>query len=74
MKVITTTHLTHLPQCSIYASVNRVSIGSTNAGLLSIGPLGTNFIDILIKIQNVSILKNASENIVREMAAILSGG
>ena len=72
MKVITTTHL---PQCSIYASVNRVSIGSTNAGLLSIGPLGTNFIEILIKIQNVSILKkNASENIVREMAAILSGG
>ena len=56
------------PQCRIYASVNRVSIASanglspirrqaiiwTNAGLLSIGPLGTNFGEILIKIQNVS--------------------
>ena len=28
-------HLTHLPQCRIYVSVNRVSIGSDN-GLLSI--------------------------------------
>ena len=48
-----------------YASMNRASIGSdnnlspiwrqaiiyTNAGLLSIGPLRTNFSEILIKIQ-----------------------
>ena len=60
--------LTHLPQCRIYASANSVSIGSgnslssvrrqamtrANAALLSIGPLGTNFSEILIKIQNVS--------------------
>ena len=29
----------------------------TNAGLLSIGPLGTNFSEILIKIQNFSFMK-----------------
>ena len=54
------------PKCRIYASVNRISICSdnglssihrqaiiqTNVGLLSIGSLGTNFSEILIKIQN----------------------
>ena len=52
----------------MYASINGISIGSvnglspilqqaiiwTNAGLLSIGALGTNFSEILIKIQNFS--------------------
>ena len=37
-----------------------------------IGPLGTNFNEILIKIPNFSFSKNASENIICEMAAILS--
>ena len=37
-------------------------------------PFGTNFNEILIKIQNFSFTKNASENIVCEMAAILSRG
>ena len=55
----------------IYASVNRVRIGWdnglspiwrqaivwTNAGLLSIWPLGTNFGEILIKMQNFSFMK-----------------
>ena len=55
----------------MYASVNRVSISSdnglspirrqaifwTSAGLLSIGPLGTNFSEILIIIQNFSFTK-----------------
>ena len=36
--------------------------------------LGTNFIEIWIKIQNFSFAKNASENIVCKMAAILSRG
>ena len=59
------------PQCRIYASMNQVSIGSdsglspfrrqaiiwTRAGLLSIGPLGTNFSEILTKIQNFSVTK-----------------
>ena len=63
--------LTHLPQCRIYASMNWTSIGSdnglsyirrlaiisTNAGLLSIEPLGTNFSEILIKIQIFSFKK-----------------
>ena len=59
------------PKCRIYASVNRVSNVSdngmspirhqaiiwTNTGLLAIGPLGTNFSEILIKIQNFSFTK-----------------
>ena len=58
-------------------SVNQVSIGSdnglppirrqaiiwTNAGLLSIGPLGINLSEILIKIQNF-LFQNAYDNIV----------
>ena len=57
--------------CHIYASLKWVSIGSdnglspnrrqaiarTNADLLLIGPLGTNFSEILIKIQNFSFTK-----------------
>ena len=57
--------------CHIYASVNLVSIGSdnglspmrrqaitwTNACLLSIEPLGTNFSEVLIKIPNFSSMK-----------------
>ena len=63
--------LTHLPLVPQYVYVNRVSIGSdngmspirrqaiieTNAGLLSIGPLGTNFNEILINIENFSFMK-----------------
>ena len=59
------------PQWRIYASLNRVSIGSdnglspircqaiiwTSAGLLSTGHLGTNFSEILAKIQNFSFTK-----------------
>ena len=59
------------PQCRIYASVDRVSIGSDNglspiwcqaiiwinAGILSIGPLGTNFNAILLKVQNFAFRK-----------------
>ena len=74
------------PWCRKYASVNRIGIGSdnglshirrqaiiwTDAGLLSIGPLGTKFSENLIKIQFLYVYKNASENIVCEMATILS--
>ena len=59
------------PQHRIYASLNCVSVGSgnglpplryqaitwTNAGLLSNGPLGTNFSEIQIEIQNVPLMK-----------------
>ena len=72
----------------VYVSVNRGSIGSDNglspiqrqaiispnARLLSIGPIGTNFSEIVIKIQNSFIYENAAENIVYEMAAILYRG
>ena len=55
------------------ASIQRQAIISTNAGLLSIGPVGTIFSEILSKIQNFSFMK-IYENIVCEMAAILSRG
>ena len=59
------------PLDRIYASLNRIRIGSdnglqpirrqtiiwTNAVLASIGPLETNFVEILIKIQNISFTK-----------------
>ena len=40
--------------------------------LLWNGPLRTNFSKILIEIQNFSFMKNPFENVVGEMAAILS--
>ena len=45
----------------------------TNAGILLSGPLGRNFSEILIKIPIFS-LKNAFENVVCKMTAILSRG
>ena len=67
--------LTHLPMCHIFASVNWVDIGSdnglspirhqaiiwSNSEILSVGPLGTNLSEILIKIQKIFIHENASE-------------
>ena len=50
----------------------RQAIISTNAGILLIGPLGTNFSENFIGIQNVFIKQNAIENVVCEMASILS--
>ena len=69
-----TCKLTHLPHCRIYASVNWVNTGSgndlspvrcqaitwNNAGLLSIGPLGTNFCETRIKIEKFLLMKNLS--------------
>ena len=42
------------------------------AGILLIGTLGTNFSEILIKRHSFSFTKNAFENVVWKMAAILS--
>ena len=64
------------PLCHIYVSVDLVSIGSdngllpfqrqatirTNARLLSIGPLGTNFSEISIAIYMFSSMKMSSGN------------
>ena len=50
----------------------RQAIISTNAGILLIGPLGTNFSEILIEIHIIFIQENAFENILWEMPGILS--
>ena len=51
----------------------REAVIWTNAGILLIGPLGTNFSEILIAIQTFSFKKiNAFENIVCKMVSILS--
>ena len=49
----------------------RQAIIWTKAGILVIGPLETNFSDILIEIQ-IFIQGNAFENVVFEIAAVLS--
>ena len=49
----------------------RQAILWTNAGILFIGPLGTNSSEILIDIDTFS-LKNSIENVVCKMVAILS--
>ena len=50
----------------------RQSIIWTNAGILLIGPLGTNISEILIEILTFSFIENAFESVVCETAAILS--
>ena len=50
----------------------RQAIIWTNAGILLIGPLGTNFGETLIEILTFSFKQNAYESIVCETAAILS--
>ena len=49
----------------------RQAIIWTNAGILLIGPLGTNFSEILTGIQIFSLKKNPFENVVWKMASIL---
>ena len=50
----------------------RQAIIGTNAGILLIRPLGTNFNEMLIEILTFSFMKNAFESVVCEMASILS--
>ena len=50
----------------------RKAIIWTNAGILQIGPVGTNFSEILIKIYKFSLKKNAFENDICKMVANLS--
>ena len=52
--------------------IRRQAIIWTNAGILFIGPLGTNFSEIFDRNSNIFIQENAFETIVCEMAAILS--
>ena len=72
--------MTHICICrqTIIGSDNGLSPGRcqaiiwTNAGILLIGTLRTNFSEILSKIHTFSFKKNAFENGVWEMASILS--
>ena len=50
----------------------RQAIIWTNAGILLIGPLGTNFSEIVIEIQTFLLKKNTFENVVCEMLFISS--
>ena len=50
------------------SSDRRQAIIRTNAGILSIGPLGTKFCEILIQIQKFSLTKIRLKNVVCEMA------
>ena len=50
----------------------RQAIIWTNAGILLIGPLGTNFSEIIVGIQTFSFRKNALENVVCVIASISS--
>ena len=51
----------------------RQAIIWTIVGILLIGPMGTNFSEILIGIPNIFIQENAFENVVCEMASICLG-
>ena len=72
--------VTHIwvSRLTIISSDNALSPGRhqaiiwTNAGILLIGPLGTNFSENSIEILTFSFTKNAIESVVCEMAAILS--
>ena len=80
--------LTHLPLVQQYVSVKWLSVGSdngsapnrrqaitwTNAGLLLIRHLGTNFNEIRIEIQNFSLMKMHLKMSSAKLEAILSRG
>ena len=67
----------NVSKLTIIGSDNGLSPGRrqviiwTNAGISLIGPLGTNVSEILVKIYTFSFQKNAFENSVRKMTAIL---
>ena len=55
--------------CRLYGTK---PLSETNAGILLIGPLGTDFSEISIGIQQFLFKKNKLEHVICEMAAILS--
>ena len=55
--------------------VHRQAIAWTNAGLLSLGPPGTNFSEIRIEMQNFSLIRNAFENVICQIGChFVQGG
>ena len=55
-----------------FAPERRQTILWTNDGILLIGPLETNLSEIFYRNSNIFIQENALENVVCEMASILS--
>ena len=72
VKHICVSNLTTIGSVNGLSPGRRQAITWTNAGILLIGPLGTNFSEILIGIPTFFIQENACESIVCEMTAILS--
>ena len=72
MTYICASKLTSIGSYNGLSPCRRQAIIWTNAGILLIGRLGTNFGEILIEIYIFSLKKNAFENIFWEMSAILS--
>ena len=64
--------LLHIVSDNGFLPVRRQGTIWTNAGLLLIGPWGTNFSEILIELLIIFIQESAFEYVVCEMAAILS--
>ena len=72
--------MTHIcvSKLTIIGSNNGLSPGRrqaiiwTNAGILLIGPLGTNFSEILIEKSNIFVEENTFENVFCEMLFISS--
>ena len=68
----------YISELTIIGSDNGLSPGRrqaiiwNNAGLLLIEPLGTNFSEISIWIQNIFIQENALEHVICKMVSILS--
>ena len=57
-----------------FCNGRRQAIIWTNAGMLLISPQGTDFIEILFKMQKKFIRESAFEHVVCEIAAILPKG
>ena len=71
MAYICVSKLATIGSDNVLSPGRRQAIIWTNAGILLIGSVGTNFGEILIGIYKVT-LKNAFENVVTKLAAILA--
>ena len=65
--------LTSISSDNGLSPARRQAIILTNAGILLIGPLGTNLSEILIEITYIFIKENAFENVVRKKRPFCHG-
>ena len=72
MTHICVSKLTTIGSDNGFLPAQRQAIIWTNAGILLIGLLGTNFSEILIEIDTFSLKEIAFENVVQKMVAIVS--